>query len=170
MGPRKRKTARVNQTFTRPARPPDYMDASSSKLAGQHLSARELYHLALQQTPGWFELLFQLRNWIGGKLGLRNGRDEFEPDDASKTAYLMTLLPVLEDRDNRFVTGIGDRHLDFLITLEKVGKASEQVSMKTEIWFNAWYGRLYLWLIMPFHKFIIHYLTRKLSQPETYQR
>ena len=146
------------------------MDASVAALAGQHLSARELYHLALQQTPGWFELLFRLRNWMVGWIGLNTGADEGLQKGARETEHLMTRLPVLEDRDSRFVTGIGDRHLDFLITLEKLGKASDRVSMKTEIWFNAWYGRLYLLLVMPFHKFIIHYLMRALSRPETYKR
>ena len=118
-------------------------------------TARELATRAVNASPGWFRALFALRQWAARLVGLKT-----KGGAAENGLNLLGDQPVLEDRPERFAIGVGDRHLDFVITVEK---APGEVAFGTDIWFNGWTGRAYLALVLPIHNLILRRYARALG-------
>jgi hypothetical protein len=76
---------------------------------------------------------------------------------------MLARMPILSESGERFESGVSDRHLTFTILVELTG---DDVRLTTRIWFNHWLGRLYLWVILPFHKAILRHMIRSLAHPE----
>lgn len=146
-------------SFRPPARDPDYRDRFAGPIGDNAATARELAQRATEASPFWFRAAFALRQLGARIVGLKTragGSDNGLP--------FLSDLPVLEDQPDRFRIGMGDRHLDFTLAVEKSGakKAAKEISFTTEIWFNGWTGRAYLMLVLPIHKLILRRYVRSL--------
>ncbi|MGB0927909.1 MAG: DUF2867 domain-containing protein [Pikeienuella sp.] len=139
------------ETFRRPDRVADFADSFHSRGQALDLPPKALMAHAIAQTPAWFEAMLRLRDRIGRLFGLKTATDIHEQADAS---FLMH-LPVLRDDESVYSSGAADKHLDFAITVEKHEDAT--VSFTTEVWFNGASGRVYLALILPFHRAILRH-------------
>ena len=128
-------------------RKPDYADHFEGPLAARADTARELAEIAMREVPGWFAVLFRIRQWFAGLFGLKTG-------EATGFEGFLDGLDVIEDSPDRFVAGLPDRHLDFAIVLVR---SENRVGIDTLIWFNRWYGHLYLIIVMPFHRAILRH-------------
>jgi len=65
-------------------------------------------------------------------------------------------FPVLSESDEKIVLGLDDRHLDFRILLERQPKANcARYRLTTLVKRHNLFGRIYLFLITPFHKLIV---------------
>lgn len=142
-------------TFARPARAPDYSDRFAGPCAQPDRTARELAAAATRATPGWFRALFALRQRLARIAGLKTGAGARDNGLA-----ILSDLPVIEEINDRFAIGMADRHLDFALTVTKTGR---EVAFVTDIWFNAAAGRVYLALVLPFHKLILRRYVRALG-------
>ncbi len=150
----------MTETFAVPQRPPDYADVFSGPLNEPSRSAREIMEFAFSQSPRWFLALFWLRNQFVKLFGLKT---EMEGQSEGAGINMMTKMPVVVETDSVLATGLSDKHLDFMITVEKTD--GPNVSLTTQIWFNAILGKLYLIAVLPIHKRILKYYIRQLGKP-----
>lgn len=148
------------ETFDQPSRNPDYSDTFTGPNAHPSLTARELAALALSRVPGWFRLMFSLRQRVAGVLGLKTAHGD---GGQVGTDFLME-LPVLIETPDRFRAGLNDKHLDFAIDVKK---QAQNVAITTDIWFgqgaNRLLGRAYLTAVKPFHNAILRHWIAVLS-------
>lgn len=104
------------------------------------LSPREALDLALR-SPAWARALLRLRDAIVRPLGLKTAASDGQPG-----------FPVEYAADDEIIVGMDDRHLDFRIT---VLKTEGTVHIATWVHRNNALGRLYLALVIPFHRLIL---------------
>lgn len=71
-------------------------------------------------------------------------------------------LPVLEDSENCFETGLTDRHLTFALRTQCGGG---QVQISTRVWFHNLLGRAYLAVVLPAHVLLQRHTMRALARP-----
>lgn len=135
-------------------RKPDYSDHFEGPLARDAETARDLAEVAVRDLPSWFAALFRVRQWIAARVGLETG-------ETTKFDGFLNGLEVIEDTKDSFVAGLPDRHLDFALV---VTRADGRVAIDTLIWFNRWYGHLYLIAVLPFHRAILRHWIRVLGR------
>lgn len=121
----------------------DFSDAFAFDMS-EPVDAPEAARRVLTGMPGWARHLMTLRNALVGPLGLKTG--------ATGTVARIGIFPILTATPSRVVLGLDDRHLDFRIVVDVVGT---QVTLTTLVRRKAWYGWVYLALVMPFHKVIV---------------
>ena len=150
----------MNETFQLPARAPDYADVFSGDLAYPEKSARDLLRQSIETTPKWFHAAFALRNAGARLFGLKTS---LENRPEGPAVNFLDAMPIIEETDRIYSSGLADKHLDFMITVEK--SEGPKVSITTQIWFNRSLGKLYLIAVLPVHKAILKHYIRKLGQP-----
>ncbi len=94
--------------------------------------------------PGWVHFLLRLRRVVTAPFGLSN--------DGPKARDRIGFFPVETDNGAEIIAGFNDRHLDFRVSiLSRDG----QVSAATWVHPHNIGGRLYLALVLPFHRLIV---------------
>ena len=126
----------MNETFAVPPRPPDYSDVYAGPIADPGMSAREILQTCLARAPHWFVALHRLRNLMVRPFGLKTGSGTHNGGSLA----LLENLPVVRESEAELASGISDRHLDFLVIVAKSGGTSPEVSITTQIWYNATCG------------------------------
>ena len=105
------------------------------------LTPRQAAELAFAMPP-WVNALMALRNIVVKPLGLKTGA----PKDQDAAIF-----PVHHEDAQELLLGTDDSHLNFRISiLQHEG----QIHMATWVHRNNWLGRLYLRVVMPFHRLI----------------
>ena len=129
----------------------DWADRFELALNGKGLTAVEAAERALGNSPGWVSALLKLRNRVVSLVGLKT-----EAPKVGKYG-LIGPFPVLSRNDDEVVLGFNDAHLDFRIVVDvRAGSAVNQiVGMTTLIKRHNALGRVYLAMVMPFHKVIV---------------
>jgi len=143
-------------TFEKPKRSPDFEDSFSGKNAFPEKTPKELAKTALANSPMWFRVLFSIRQKLANLFGLRTKTDTGENPGVE---FLLS-LPVLKNNQNEYEAGLSDKHLDFTIL---VSKEDNIVSLTTQIWFNNFWGKAYLFVVMPFHNLIVSHWVKTLG-------
>ena len=143
-------------TLNLPPTPPDWSDHQSGPVAPPLAPARAVFRRALTHGPRWLGAAMALRNLVVRPFGLVT-----RVDDATGPAGFLDSLPVIEDSNDRFETGLTDRHLTFTLVTEI---RDGQVHVSTRIWFHHALGRLYLALVWPAHELILRAMLRGLAR------
>jgi len=63
---------------------------------------------------------------------------------------------------DEILLGLDDKHLNFLIS---VMRHEQGFTLATWVHTHNWFGRAYLWIIMPFHKLIVRNAVARMSHP-----
>jgi hypothetical protein len=72
------------------------------------------------------------------------------------------LFPVLSETPQRIVAGLNDRHLDFRLVVDVAcSGAGRRVTATTVVLTHNLLGRLYLAIILPFHRLIVRSMLRR---------
>lgn len=129
----------------------DFADAFSIVVPRRALDAREISALVFSTPPAWAGALMDLRNAIMGRLGY-------------KAPKIRKGFPILSESETEVVSGLNDRHLDFraLTRIEAVDGGS-RITLTTAVATHNRIGRVYLMLIMPFHKLIVRSMMRQMA-------
>jgi hypothetical protein len=136
----------------------DFIDAYQTHVAHNGLEAAQAARLMFQNQPQWIEGLMRLRNALVKPLGLKTGSDH------PKGLSTIGIFPILSVAPNRVILGFDDHHLDFRVVVEATWLASgSQVTLATLVKRNNRLGRVYLALIMPFHKLIVRNTLKRLA-------
>lgn len=109
--------------------------------------------MAFETPPDWVSALMTLRNGVMGRLGY-------------KTAKLRMGFPVLSSTADAVLMGLDDGHLDFraLIRVDPAAHGGSRITLTTLVKRHNALGRLYLSIIMPFHKLIVRSMLARLAQ------
>lgn len=124
--------------------PADYTDSFSRIITCERaMMPEEFRNLAFTQLPTWVDWLMKLRNAIVKPLGL---------DTNGKFTDMICASSSNED-----IYGMPDKHLDFHVSIwcgeYKEGK--QELRITTVVKYNNWFGRIYFFIIKPFHTVII---------------
>ena len=137
----------------------NFCDAFTAR-APEKLLAIEAARKIMASAPNWVHRLLALRNKLARAVGLKG-----EPPKMAKNIEVLGMFPVVSQTPECVVLGFNDRHLDFRIVIETKPSSGTQtdVSLATAVkWHNIW-GRLYLAVIMPFHKLIVRTMLARVA-------
>ncbi|WP_286830764.1 MULTISPECIES: DUF2867 domain-containing protein [Kordiimonas] len=145
----------------------DFIDCYRATAVPVDMEMEEAVRTAIAYMPPWVQALMDLRNRIVGPLGLKAGkhsRNEAEAEagalelDADGERIVFTVRERLKDE---IILGEDDRHLDFRVTVYRT-----PVAWYVATWVHphAWYGWLYLYTILPFHKAIMRLSAKRLEK------
>jgi hypothetical protein len=137
-----------------------FSDAFRIALAGRTLDARQAAERMMGRSPRWVERLLAIRNALVAPFGLKtSGAGESATGDA------IGIFPVLSETPDRLVAGFDDHHLDFRVVVDVSACAdSQQVTATTLVRTNNWLGRVYLAVILPFHRLVVRALLRQVAR------
>jgi hypothetical protein len=139
-------------------KPVDFADCYQGHTSRRGLQALQVAHAMFEQPPGWIEALMALRNRIVRVFGLKT------PETVAPGSHgpQVGIFPLVSQSPGEVVLGLDDKHLDFRIWLAVRDKADgTEVWASTLIRFNGVWGRIYLFLIMPFHKLLVRHMLRR---------
>jgi Protein of unknown function (DUF2867) len=136
-----------------------FSDAFSVVVDNAALDARRAAEKMFTRSPRWVERLLALRNFLITPFGLKKpvrGR--------AGATDTIGMFPVLSETPGRLVAGLNDRHLDFRVVVDVVSSGGRQrVTATTIVLTHNWLGRVYLAVIMPFHRLVVRALLRQVA-------
>jgi hypothetical protein len=140
-----------------------FADAFRIDVADTHLDARHAAVLMTGRSPRWIEALIRLRNLLVAPLGLKTSGETEKPRRET-----IGLFPILTETQDRLVAGFNDKHLDFRLVVDVAtagpdSASSQQVTATTLVKTHNLFGRIYLAIILPFHRLIVPAMLRKIA-------
>ena len=128
----------------------DFADAYSGQADRTYDDAEQAARAVFANPPHMIRYLMALRNRIVALFGLKASVD-FSDRGLGK----INVFPIISSTGTEIVVGGDDKHLDFRIwiSIQPSLKGSE-VTISTLVKINNPLGRVYLFVIMPFHKLL----------------
>ena len=114
----------------------------------------------IKSIPKWFKFLLDLRNAIASIFGLKTGKignvyESLEKLNFKQGQSLGDLSVILKEKYH-LITELKDKHLDFRVSIMiREEEDTTKVFFSTIVKFNNIFGRMYFFLITPFHRLII---------------
>jgi hypothetical protein len=136
-----------------------FADAFRIAVDGPPLDARMAAQRMMGRSPRWVESLLSLRNALVAPFGLKtSGAGE------KSVGGLIGLFPVLSETPERLVAGFDDHHLDFRVVVDVAASGQgQQVTATTLVRTHNRLGRIYLAIILPFHRQVVRSLLRQVA-------
>ena len=136
-----------------------FSDAFSVLTEDTKLDARHAAEKMFARSPRWIERLLALRNFLITPFGLKKP----VPGRAGATDTI-GIFPVLSETPGRLVAGLNDRHLDFRVVVDVAASGhGQRVTATTVVLTHNLLGRVYLAVIMPFHRLVVRALLRQVA-------
>jgi hypothetical protein len=133
---------------------PTFADAYRLHTTEPGLDAITVAERIMTRVPCWITLLLALRDVLVRPFGLKGATDE-RPADLPHIG----LFPLLSRTATQVVLGLDDRHLDFRLVIDAPGNGD--MTGTTLVRTHNRLGRVYLRLIMPFHRLIVPRMMRQ---------
>jgi len=129
-----------------------FADAYRITCTAPALNARQASLAIFDSPPPWINGLMALRNRVVGLFGLKAG---VRPP-SSITQDSIGIFPVLAESPEEMLMGLDDLHLDFrvAVTVQPAVGGAQQITVTTVVHTHNRLGRIYLTVIMPFHRLI----------------
>ena len=136
-----------------------FIDAYSVVVNDTTLDARRAAEKMTARGPRWIEALLRLRNRLVAPLGLKTAAPT-----GNATPDRVGIFPVISERPDRLVAGLDDAHLDFRLVVDVADCGTERrVTATTLVLTHNLLGRIYLALILPFHRLIVPSMLRQVA-------
>jgi hypothetical protein len=140
----------------------DFADAYSCHADRTYVDAEQAARAVFADPPHMVRCLMALRNGIVAPFGLKASVG-FSDRGLGK----IDVFPIISSTGAEVVVGGDDKHLDFRIWISiQPGLKGSEVTISTLVKINNLLGRVYLFVIMPFHKL----LSRSMLQRAVDQR
>ncbi len=136
-----------------------FADAYRIAIDDSALDARRAAERMIGRQPRWAHALLVLRNILVRPFGLKTS-------GASKAApnSMIGIFPVVSETPERLVAGFNDSHLDFRLVVDVASAGARQnVTATTLVLTHNRLGRIYLAIIMPFHRLIVRAMMRQVA-------
>jgi hypothetical protein len=135
----------------------DFADAYSGQADCNYVDAEQAARAVFADPPHAVRCLMALRNGIMAPFGLKASID-FSDRGLGK----IDVFPIISNTGSEVVVGGDDKHLNFRIwiSIQPSLKGSE-VTISTLVKINNLLGRVYLFMIMPFHKLLSRSLLQR---------
>ena len=135
-----------------------FSDAFAVGIGAPALDARQAAERMLGRSPRWIEALMGLRDMMVTPFGLKTSPPKGTYPDS------VGIFPVLSQSPSRLVAGFDDKHLDFRVVVDvATAGPGQQVTATTLVLTHNWLGRIYLAVIMPFHRLIVRSMLRQVA-------
>ena len=113
----------------------------------------------IKTLPNWVKLLLNLRNKIAIIFGLKTGKigdfyDNPEKFNFKQGQSIGDLSVILKEKYH-LIAELKDKHLDFRVSILIREEGTTKVFFSTIVKFNNIFGKMYFFLIAPFHRLII---------------
>jgi hypothetical protein len=134
-----------------------YWDSFEAPLQRDSLGMPEIYLALFAHHPRWARRLLILRGRIVTLLGLKASTasdfDAIEIKSAYAVGEKIARFTLFGQDDNEIVAGGDDKHLDFRVSVLKAGEpGSSRVVLSTAVRPHNFFGKAYLFVILPFHR------------------
>jgi hypothetical protein len=139
----------------------DFQDCYRAPLARIELGIVDIFFAVFGHHPLWIKLLLIIRNAVARRAGLEAPTVAEIMRPAVNSGYRVGdkigPWPIFAISDSEIIAGRNNRHMDFRVSvLRDVGGQSVTVSTICNV--HNSYGRLYLWSIVPFHRYGVQLL------------
>jgi Protein of unknown function (DUF2867) len=136
-----------------------FSDAFSIVVGGAALDARHAAEKMLGRSPRWIERLLALRNFLVSPFGLKR-----PVPTGTSAADAIGIFPVVSETPGRLVAGLNDKHLDFRVVVDIATSGhGQRVTATTLVLTHNLLGRIYLTIILPFHRLVVRALLRQVA-------
>jgi len=136
----------------------DFSDTYKVKLINSDISIESIYINVFTHSPKWVDNLLLLRNKIVGVFGLDTNKERAEVNKENLIIGSKTgIFKIYAINENEVIAGQDDKHLNFRIS---VLKQNNEVFLSTLVQYNNWFGKVYFFIIKPFHKHIVKALLK----------
>ena len=122
-------------------------------------------------APGWSRALFEMRNRFVSLIGLKTpGKESFSEEALEnfkcEEGQRLGLFKVFLKEDHEIILGEEDKHLNFRISIlrEKEDGSSWKLRLSTVVQFHNRLGKIYFWIIRPFHVVIVKQMLKRIIQ------
>ena len=137
----------------------DFADAFCVTIGGNAVDARAAATSMLGRSPRWMKTLVSLRNLLVAPFGLKSSGAK----DAGPRG-MIGIFPVISETPERLVAGFNDHHLDFRVVIDvAVAGDVQRVTATTLVRTHNRLGRVYLAIIMPFHRLVVKAMLRQVA-------
>ena len=136
-----------------------FSDAYSVVVDEAGLDARHAAEKMLGHSPRWIEWLLALRNVLVAPFDLKK-----PVSTRTSTADTIGIFPVVSETPDRLVAGLNDKHLDFRVVVDVASSGhGQRVTATTLVLTHNLLGRVYLAIILPFHRLVVRALLRQVA-------
>jgi Protein of unknown function (DUF2867) len=135
----------------------DFRDSYRVPLSRPGLGMVDIFFAVFGHTPRWMKAMLILRNAAARLAGLEAPTVaeimKPEPRTAYRVGEKIGPWPVFFVGEDEIIAGRDNKHMDFRLSVLKVrsGEAADVV-VTTVCSVHNWFGRIYLFLIVPFHR------------------
>ena len=143
----------------------DYTDDYSLFFDAPRATVDTFARCFFHSCPAWVMILLRIRNIIVAPFGIRHNQKLMEVDASSVYAEgkkyqigdFVGPWRVVDRTDTEIVLRENDTHLDFALSLSVQGQPGERrlLTCTTVVHFNRRIGRLYFFVVRPFHCLIV---------------
>ena len=133
--------------------PADYVDSFAQIVVCEKMiTPEEFRNFAFNQLPAWINWLMRLRNAIVKPLGL---------DTSGRFTDMICASSSNED-----IFGMPDKHLNFHVSMwcGEYQNGKQELRITTVVKYNIWFGRVYFFVIRPFHRIIIRSILKSIGK------
>lgn len=143
----------------------DFSDAYEVPLTQPDLRVEEAYWAVFGAEPEWVRWLMSLRGHIAVRLGLMHpfSASAQSPDEvpAFQSGVRVGPFTVQSITEQELIVGDDDHHLNFRISALKSERAGQMfLTISTVVEIHNKLGRLYMFVVKPFHRFIAPFMVR----------
>jgi hypothetical protein len=137
-----------------------FSDAYSIVVDDLALDARHAAEKMLGRSPRWILALMTLRDLFVAPFGLKTAQTA-----RRSSTNRVGMFPVLSETPRRIVAGLDDRHLDFRVVVDVADSGGgRRVTATTLVLTHNLLGRVYLAIILPFHRLIVRSMLRQIAR------
>ena len=135
-----------------------YCDSFEACLSRAELSMPDIYLGIFAHPPKWMNWLLILRTKIVSVFGIKGPTSAQLNDIEIKKSYVVgekiALFTLFSQNENEIITGGDDKHLEFRVSvLRLIEDGVGKVVLTTVVTPHNFFGKAYLFFILPFHKF-----------------
>ncbi len=129
----------------------NYEDTFAVKLNKTGISIEHIYLSVFAHSPKWVNRLLNLRNKIVKPFGIKTHSEEMKKENL-KIGEKTGIFKIYAIYEHEIIAGEDEKHLDFRVS---VLKNEGILTISTLVHYNNWFGKLYFFIVQPFHKIIV---------------
>ncbi|PXX43893.1 uncharacterized protein DUF2867 [Undibacterium pigrum] len=143
-----------------------YRDSYRTEPGHRELTVSDAFHAIFMHRPTWMKLIMLSRNYLMSLFGIAvpDKAEIMHPRMRSdyKVGEKIGAWPIFYLSSEELVAGRDNSHLDFRLSIVRVEeKQTTAIVISTVCITHNWFGRAYMQLIRPFHRWGLKLLIRQ---------
>jgi hypothetical protein len=140
-----------------------FTDSYRAPLTNPPAGVVDIFFGIFGHHPRWIKFALLVRNWIASRFGLAVPAKEDIVAPSRRQYYkvgdTIGAWPIFSVTDTELIAGQDNGHLDFRLSiLRELEGPSPSVVVSTICVVHNWFGKAYLFFIVPFHKWGVKYI------------